>query len=69
MPKLSDPEIKDLIKAIKKGQVDMDQGHATLVTQFPWLEARFISDKDYKENFRAFWKELKRSYKANQGEN
>ena len=52
MPKLSDPEIKDLIAAIKRGEVDMSQGHATLVKQFPWLEARFLSDDDYKKNFR-----------------
>ena len=64
MPKLTDPEIIDLIDAIKKGEVDMTQGHATLVKQYPWLQARFISDDDYKRNFRAFWKELKAHYKA-----
>ena len=64
MPKLTDPEIVDLIKAIKAGKVDMTQGHATLVKQFPWLEARFISDDDYKRNFRTFWRELRDHYWA-----
>ena len=65
MPKVSDPEIKDLIKEIKEGKVDMTQGHATLVKQYPFLEARFISDDDYKKNFRSFWKQLKAHYAAN----
>jgi hypothetical protein len=62
MPKPTDPEIIDLLKAVKAGKVDMNQGHATLVRQFPWLEARFISDDDYKQNFRAFWRDLRASY-------
>jgi hypothetical protein len=62
MPKLTDPEIKDLIGEIEKGNVDMSQGHATLVKQYPWLEARFISDPDYQQNFRAFWKTLRAHY-------
>ena len=65
MPKLTDPEIVDLLKAIKNEEVDMTQGHATLIKQFPWLEARFISDEDYAVNFRAFWKELRAHYWAN----
>lgn len=64
MPKLSDPEIIDLLKAIKEGRVDMTQGHATLVRQFPWLEGRFISDDDYKTHFRSFWRDLKAHYWA-----
>lgn len=64
MPKLTDPEIIDLLKAINEGKVDMTQGHASLVRHFPWLEARFISDDDYKENFSTFWKELKAHYWA-----
>jgi len=62
MPKLTDPEIIDLIRAIKKGEVDMTQGHATLVKQDPFLEARFISDPDYKANFAQFWRDLKRHH-------
>lgn len=62
MPKVTDPEIVDLVKAIKKGEVDMTQGHASLLRQFPWLEARFISDPDYKKNFRAFWKAMRAHY-------
>jgi hypothetical protein len=65
MPKITDPEIIDLVKAIKEGKVDMNQGHAMLVKQFPWLEARFISDDDYKQNFRTYWKELRDHYWAN----
>ena len=65
MPKLTDPEIIDLVKAIKKGKVDMHQGHVTLVRQFPWLEGRFISDDDYKKHFPAFWRGLKASYWKN----
>ena len=65
MPKLTDPEIVDLIDAINKGEVDMTQGHATLVKQFPWLEARFISDEDYGRNFQTFWRELRAHYRAN----
>ena len=64
MPKLTDPEIIDLLDAIKEGKVDMTQGHATLVRQFPWLEGRFISDPDYKQHFRKFWKDLRASYWA-----
>jgi hypothetical protein len=67
MPKVTDPEIADLIKAIKAGKVDMMQGHATLVKQFPWLEARFISDPDYKQNFQQFWKDLKAYYHKKKG--
>lgn len=62
MPKVTDPEIIDLIEAINKGEVDMTQGHQTLLRQFQWLEARYISDPDYKENFRAFWKAMRASY-------
>lgn len=62
MPKVTDPEIVDLIKAIKKGEVDMTQGHASLLRQFPWLEARFISDPDYNKNFRKFWKAMREHY-------
>lgn len=69
MPKLSDPEIIDLLHAIKKGEVDMKQGHATLVRQYPWLEARFISDPDYIENFRTFWKQLRAHYESNKADN
>ena len=62
MVKLTDPEIIDLINAIKRGEVDMTQGYRTLVQQDIWLEARFMSDPDYKENFPQFWKELKAHY-------
>lgn len=56
MPKLTDPETRDLIKAIEAGQVNMTQGHAMLAKQDCWLEARFVSDPDCQQNFRAFWR-------------
>ena len=65
MPKLSDPEIIDLVKAIKRGEVDMTQGHVTLLRNWPWLEARWLSDDDYRKNFQAFWKDLRERYWAN----
>ena len=65
MPKLSDPEIIDLVKAIKRGEVDMTQGHVTLLRNWPWLEARWLSDEDYRKNFQAFWKDLRERYWAN----
>ena len=63
MPKVTDPEIRDLLQAIRAGEVDMTQGHETLLKQYPFLEARFISDPDYMQNFRAYWKQLRAHYR------
>jgi hypothetical protein len=67
MPKVTDPEIIDLVKAINEGKVDMTQGHESLLCQFPWLEARFISDPDYAKNFRSFWRAMRAHYKKTKG--